>query len=529
MRIFRPSFVLSFAVKSFLLALTFAVAASLNAATAPLYRCPMHPSVTSDHPGKCTICGMELFAIDSSAPTDTSSVHLSPNQITTLGVETATIARQPLVRTLRVAGRIDDDDTRHRILAARVPGRVEKLHINFVGASVEAGAPLATIYSPEMLSAQRVYVERLKAGAPAYSTAELSTAREQLQSLGLTPEDLAALEQKREPSATVIVRAPVAGTVVSKSVYEGQYVQAADRLFEISDFSQMWFVFDAYEQDIPWIQVGQSLELTTRAVPGEVIHTTIEFIDPNFNESTRTTKVRATLPNPHYSVGGVPHRLPHRVLAEGRVLVASPAVLAAPRSAILDAGRGPVAYIENAKGSYEPRSVQVGRSGDALVEVLSGLAEGDRVVTQGALLIDAQAQLTLAASPSAPTSASPTAPSVALNTLASTAIDAADALASDDYARYQKLFPTLSAAAMEFSALPALQLGTDIKSARRSFEPWSTSVADFLKPQRAALGVKIFQCPMSPVLKKGRWLQRTQPVKNPFFGSAMPDCGEEIP
>ena len=508
-----------------------------------VYRCAMHPWIKSDHPGKCTICGMDLALVAAGTTMEVEGVvALSRSSISAIGVESSAIARQPLLRTLRVNGRIEDNDTRHRILSARVPGRVEKLSINFIGAPVEAGAPLATIYSPEMLTAQRVFLERLKAGAPAYSAAEQSATREQLQMLGLTAADIVQLEQTREPSANVIVRAPVSGTVVAKAVYEGQYVQPSDRLFEIADFSSMWFVFDAYEQDIPVLQIGQQLEITTRAVPGEVIHATIEFIDPNFDATTRTTKVRATLPNPHYSVGGEPHRLPHRVLAEARVLVESPAVLAAPRSSVLDAGLGPVAYVDLGNGNYAQRKLQLGRRGDSLVEVLDGLKEGERVVTTGALLIDAQAQLARGANSRAgprpapstlerrsETGATPNIATDKFSVLAAAAVDAADALASDDFARYQKLFASLAPAAAPFASLPKIELGDSLKAARRSFEPWSTAVADLLKPQRAQLGLKIFQCPMAPVLGKGRWVQRSQPLKNPFYGSAMPDCGEEIP
>ncbi len=513
-----------------------------RAAASHVFQCPMHPWIKSDHAGTCTVCGMELVELAPTARTPEGVVALPASSLTAIGVETTTVARQPLLRTVRVNGRIDDDDTRHRILSARVPGRVEKLGIDYVGAEVAAGAPLATIYSPEMLTAQRVYLERLKAGAPAYSSADLSAAREQLQLLGLTADDLAQLDQTRTPSAIVVVRAPSAGTVVSKSVYEGQYVQASDRLFEIGDFSRMWFVFEAYEQDIPWIHIGEKIEVTTRAVPGEIIHTTVEFIDPNFNETTRTTRVRATLPNPHFSVNGEPHRLPHRVLAEGTVLVESPAVLAAPRSAVLDSGRGPVAYVALGDDQFEQRVLTLGRRGDSLVEVLSGLKENENVVTTGALLLDAQAQLVREASThdqatamTMPSTYSPKgmaatpAPTDKFSALAVAALDAADALASDDFARYQKLFPSLAPAADRFPNLPKLTLGDSLKAARRSFEPWSTAVADVLKPQRTQLGLKIFQCPMAPVLGKGRWVQRSQPVKNPFFGAAMPDCGEEVP
>jgi Cu(I)/Ag(I) efflux system membrane fusion protein len=511
---------------------------------AHVFQCPMHPWIKSDHTGKCTVCGMDLVELAATTNTPEGVIALPASSITAIGVETTTVARQPLLRTVRVNGRIEDDDTSHRILSARVPGRVEKLFVNYVGAAVEANAPLATIWSPEMLTAQRVFVERTKSGDAAFTGSERAAAREMLQQLGLSPTDLAELEKSLAPSPYVTVRAPGAGTVVAKSVYEGQYVQASDRLFEIADFSRMWFVFEAYEQDIPWIKIGQQIEITSRSVPGEVIHTTVEFIDPNFSEASRTTRVRATLPNPHFSVNGEPHRLPHRVLAEGVVLVESPAVLAAPRSAVLDSGRGPVAYVALGNGQFEQRALKLGRRGDALVEVLAGLKESEAVVTTGALLLDAQAQLTREAAgnrpdgragPLGPPKMSEGAPSGrALPTdkfsvLAAAALDAADALASDDFARYQKIFPSLAPASAAFPTLPKLVLGDALKSARRSFEPWSTAVADLLKPQRAQLGLKVFQCPMSPVLGKGRWVQRSQPIKNPFFGAAMPDCGEEVP
>ncbi len=499
-------------------------------ARAPVYQCPMHPWIKSDHAGKCTVCGMDLVATGAPTVAPEGVVALSPTSVNVLGVQSVPVARQPLTRTLRVTGRIDDDDTRHRILSARVPGRVEKLFINFVGAPVEAGAPLATLWSPEVLTAERVFVEHLKAGSLVFTVSELSAAREQLQQLGLSEADIARLEQTREPSAIVTVRAPSAGTVVSKSVYEGQYVQTSDRLFEIGDFSRMWFVFDAYAQDIPWLHVGQTVEVTTRAVPGEVISAPIEFIDPNFDEMRQSTRVRAVLPNPHYNVAGVAHNLPHRVLAEGRVLIETPAVLAAPRSAILDSGTGPVAYVDLGNHAYAVRPLKLGRVGDGLVEILAGLAEGENVVTEGNLLIDAQAQLTREANSVAPAPAAPVAAptEAALVALANAAVDAADALASDDFVRYEKLLPAATAAARGF-ALPTLTLGTSLKEARRSFEPWSTAVADLVHPHHDRLGLKIYQCPMSPVLHQGRWLQRSAPLKNPFFGSAMSDCGEEIP
>jgi Cu(I)/Ag(I) efflux system membrane fusion protein len=210
-------------------------------------------------------------------------------------------------------------------------------------------------------------------------------------------------------------------------------------------------------------------------------------------------------------------------------------------------------YVDLGNRTFAQRPLRLGRRGDNLVEILSGLDEGDQVVTTGALLVDAQAQLAREASAHSPTpantegppspagktpvrneAAAPSIPTVVdvsadpLASLAAVAVEAVDALATDDYARYQKIFSAMAGTAKTFPALPALELGTDLKTARRSFEPWSTAVADLLKPHRAHLGLKIFQCPMSPVSHTGRWVQRSEPLKNPFFGSTMADCGEEV-
>ena len=308
-----------------------------------------------------------------------------------IGYELYKLTRQPLVRTLRVSGRVEDDITRHRVLAARVPGRIEKLNINFTGQAVVKGEAIATIYSAEMLTAQRTYVEHLGAGK-AFPASEIAGVREKLLVLGLTAEDIADLEKERQPSATVVVRAPSDGTVIDRFAYEGQYVAAGDRIVETGDFTKMWFLFDVYEPDMALLQVGQLVDVTTDAIPGEILTEPISFIDPNFNEATRSTKARVQLNDIHFQVDDQHLYMPHRVVATGRVRLPAPVVLALPKTAILDSGSGPVAYVELGGGGYERRKLVLARRGDDLVEVLAGVAVGDKVVTRAALLLDAQAQ-----------------------------------------------------------------------------------------------------------------------------------------
>ncbi|HWA28680.1 MAG TPA: efflux RND transporter periplasmic adaptor subunit [Lacunisphaera sp.] len=546
-------------MKIFLALLSLAFATLVAAAEpghdhATLYQCPMHPWIKSDQPdAKCTICGMALVAATnagaSGQPLDPNLVTLTPGQIAVTGVKTAAVTRGPLVRTLRVNGVIDDDETRHRILAARVPGRVEKLHVNYVGAEVREGEPLAAIYSPEMLTAQRTYVERLRAGSAAFTVSQRAEARERLLELGLTEEEIGILEKTLEPTAMVNIRAPMSGTVVSRAAYEGQYVETNDRLFEIGDFSRMWFVFDVYEPDLAWVKPGQTVELSLASLAGRILTAPLTFIDPNLNETTHTAKARVVLDNSDRA-------LRHRQTGIAGVKVETPEVLLAPRTAVLQHLGHPVVYVERGDHTYAAREIKLGRFGDTHAEVIAGLAEGDRVVIEGALILDGQAQLAHAAiggdhdnretTPSRVSAAEPDLSAsayAALKALAYAGADAAAALAKDDLPAYREILPALRAdlgAYLSHHAPAArgplaefknsLVDGPDLRAARRAFEPFSTALVDIVRLQHVQHreSLHAFECPMTPVLGTGRWLSRAADIRNPFFGSAMLECGEEL-
>jgi len=539
----------------------------------------MHPWITSDKPGRCTICGMPLVLVtlddeeeedaltgsEGSAPL----IALTAAQHSVSGIQTATVVRGTLTRTLRVNGTIEDDETRHRILAARVPGRVETLHINYVGAEVRAGEPLAELYSPEVLTAQRNYLEHLLAGEAFAATAR-SAARERLLELGLTADEIRTLETTRTASPTHTARAPLSGTVVARAAYEGQYVSVNDPLFELCDLSQLWFIFDLYEPDLAWVAVGQEVEVELPSLPGQVLRAPISFIDPNLDAVTRTARARVVLDNAQ-------GKLLRRQTATATVRAAYADRLLVPRSAVLQHSGEAIVFVEDAPRRYAARPVTLGRNGKSDVEILDGLSAGERVVVEGGLILDGQAQLAAVnathaakAKPAAhppimpphnmvPPLAPDARPSGvrqikesatpplneedrdALLTASLTAADAARALADDDLAAYQRLLPALRAAAHAYleaqsdnslaALTAALVEGSDLKSARDAFEPFSTAIADLARAAHLHHGkteLHIFQCPMTPVLGTGRWLSRSSELRNPFFGELMLECGEEI-
>lgn len=530
-----------------------ATAASAGERKILYYQSAMHPWIKSDKPGRCTICGMELTPVyEGEKGFDQAGgenvVALSQNQVQVLHVETAETRRQPLDRKLRVAGMIDDNATRHRILSAYVDGRIEKLHVNYIGAEVTEGQPLADFYSPTLLQAEREY--RQLSGELKSNTGL------RLRQMGLTKEQISALGSKPAEVLSSEILSPMTGTVVAQNVYEGQYVATGEKLFEIADFSTMWFMFRAYEMDMPWIEIGQTVRVTTPALPGKVFEGKVTFIDPNFDEATRSTKIRVELPNP--MVDGR-RTLLHRLYADGEVLVTIPPVLSVPRSAVIETGSEAVVYIDREGGAYERRTIKPGRRGDHLIEVLAGLSEGDRVVTNGNLLIDGQAEMnrsfmvgTEPAKPEAPPLAKLDGNQAkAISEFLTVADAMASTLAADDLAAFNKASEPAMAATETMTKtlvgrsdkLAALDEArhfhgfNDLAAARKAYHRFAQTAAAVLEPMRKVDGMprfRVWECPMADravpgVPQKARWLQTGErPGGNPYFGTEMLECGKEI-
>ncbi len=512
------------------------------------YQSAMHPWVKSDKPGRCTICGMQLTPVyegEKGLEAGGNVVSLSQSMVQVLHVQTVEARPRPLAKTLTFAGMVDDDARRHRIISAYVEGRVEKLFINHHGAEVVEGKPLAEIYSPTLLQAEREYRSL---------TGELRTnVALRLRQMGLSPKQIAALPQKPSDALTTEILSPVSGTVVNDEIFAGQYVTAGQKLFEIADFSTMWFVFRAYEQDIPWLKIGQAVEVTTPSVPGRIFTGTIGFIDPNFDPVTRATQVRVELPNP--LVDGN-RALLHRLYGDASVHLDAPEVLTVPRSAVMQTGPEAVVYVERDGGAYERKPVKLGRRGDEFVEVLSGVEKGDKVVTNGNLLIDGQAEMnrSFAPVPAMPSSALTVADQKAVESFVKAADAVAASLAKDDLAAFNLAGPAVMPATEALAAAlkghaelaPALKSlsdarhlhrAPDLAAARKMFHPFSTAAVALLEPMRKGdkpAAVEVFECPMVNKVvpgapKKGRWVQLAgTEIRNPYMGVEMSDCGAKV-
>ena len=326
-----------------------------------------------------------------------ATVELSPEEQRAAGVQTIEVRRRDLAGTLMLAGRVEEAETSLSTISARVGGRIDKLYLDFTGQSVHKGQPIALIYSPEVVSAAEEYrlalesLERLGSSALPDAQAqarELVTAsRRRLELWGLTAPQIREIEKSNEPGIHITIYAPAGGTVMERKVTEGQYVREGDPLYSITDLSTVWVKADVYESDLPMVRLGQAVEITAEALPGTPLSGRVSFIEPTLNPQTRTVPVRIQVLNPSlrlrpgmYARAMLQHSL-------GRNL------LAVPRTAVIDTGMKTLVYVAKGNGVFEGREVKLGPGGEEFRPVLTGLNEGERIVTQGSFLIDSQTRL----------------------------------------------------------------------------------------------------------------------------------------
>jgi RND family efflux transporter MFP subunit len=429
------------------------------------YTCGMHPSVkvsVEDWEAgneKCPICNMDLVPVykevGAASTADTHSEHempapeitLSPRAQALAQVETGEVGFHQLFKEIDTVGQLVWDERRLAYVAAWVPGRLDRLYVNFTGTVVDKGRPLAEIYSPQLLTTQEEFLlaaetrDRLRQGpdqeAAEHADSLVDAARKRMQLWGISENQIRELEESRSAGTHMTIHAPIGGTVIHKNAFEGKYVQEGENLFQIADLSRLWMEAEIYEHDLAHVSVGQHVEMSTQAFPGETFHGEVAFIEPVVDPRTRSVKARVDVPNqqrrlkPGMYMNAVISVHVHEGIAApdrdvwictmcpevredepgecpecGMDLIKKPAetagsVLAVPREAVLDTGVRRIVYVEHEPGSYMAHEVVLGPEAVAVVDgrrmrfyaVKAGLEEGMRVVVRANFLIDSQSQI----------------------------------------------------------------------------------------------------------------------------------------
>jgi Cu(I)/Ag(I) efflux system membrane fusion protein len=366
------------------------------------WTCSMHPQVRAQEPGDCPICGMDLIPVEGAAGTmrdEGRRLTVTDAERKLMEISTTPVVRRHVDAEVRLVGVVAYDETSVSRIAAWVPGRIERLHVDYVGYVVAEREAMVDIYAPGLVASQeeliqaRQAVERSSSGDAASARRTLDAVRDRLGRWGLSPEQILEIEERGSPEERVTLLAPIGGTVVEKNVAEGMYVSTGTVIYTIADLSRVWVELAAYESDLAVLSEGDGVEFTTGAHPGITFEGAIAFIEPVLNPSTRTAVVRVEAEN---ASGKLKPEMFARALIRARVGSAEDAPLVIPASAPLLTGTRAVVYVEVPGAeipTYEGRDVTLGpRAGDYYV-VASGLAEGERVVTEGNFKIDSALQI----------------------------------------------------------------------------------------------------------------------------------------
>jgi Cu(I)/Ag(I) efflux system membrane fusion protein len=393
---------------------------------AHVYHCPMHPQIVQDHPGECPICGMNLVLRPETPPAPPqrdgglpglAAIELPLDRIQTIGVRTRTVKRQPLPGGVRTVGVVEANERGLAKIAPRFSGFIEQLFVAETGQVVKAGQVLATIFSPEILQAQQelLTAQGWKSTPGAASPTPhrealddlLGDARHRLELLGISPAEIDAIAKSGRVQRAIPLRSPVSGHVIAKTAVAGMNVAAGAELFAIADLSTVWVIADVYEADLARVRIGQPARFSPSASPELSIAGKVKFLAPTLDPASRTLRVRLELPNRIGVTGG---GFTLRPGMYGSVALDLPgrSGLLAPAEALVDTGELRYVFVARPGGRFEPRAVTVGaRAGDE-VELLTGVREGEDVVTTANFLIDSESRLRAAlAGRSQPTSSAP--------------------------------------------------------------------------------------------------------------------------
>jgi Cu(I)/Ag(I) efflux system membrane fusion protein len=359
-----------------------------------IYTCSMHPQIRQNEPGLCPICAMDLVPMttlqEQGDDIDPNEIQMTESAIKLADVQTAIVKRGVPEKSVHLLGKVKADERNIAQLTARFGGRIEKLFINYKGQNVKKGQKLGTIYSPDLITAQKELLEAIKyiRTNPSFYKAS----RSKLKLWDLTDEQIDAIENKGEPKLYFDILSPISGTVTKRQVAVGDYVKKGTALFEVIDLTKVWVMFDAYESDLPWIKHGDNINFTLQSLPGKIYSEIVSYIDPFIDAATRVAQVRVEISNPNLSLK--PEMFANGILVSN--IAENSNELLIPKSAILWTGKRAVVYVKipNRKiPSFLYREIVLGPEAGNFYVVVEGLSEAEEIAVNGVFKIDASAQL----------------------------------------------------------------------------------------------------------------------------------------
>jgi len=357
-----------------------------------IWTCSMHPQIKQPEAGKCPLCGMDLIPLETNnSGADPNAIVMSENALKLANIQTMVVGAGAVSKEIRLNGKIQFDERKTFAQTTHIPGRIERLTINFTGEKVSKGQTIAVVYSPEIVTAQDELLQ-------AYSIKNLQpalfeAAKQKLRNWKISDNTISRIISSGKPFQQFPITADVSGIVITKKVNLGDYVERGMSLYEIADVSSLWVLFDVYESDLKWVKVDDKVNYSIASLPGETFEGIISFLDPIINSQTRVSTARVEVENTKGFLK--PEMFVNGVLKNDSSATQSKEIII-PKSAIMWTGERSIVYIKNiidSKISFQLKEVILGTStGDSYV-IKDGLASGEEIVINGTFTVDAAAQL----------------------------------------------------------------------------------------------------------------------------------------
>lgn len=537
-----------------------------------VYTCSMHPSVRQSEPGNCPICGMELIPANQESSAEAAGpyeMQMTEAATRLAQVQTTEVVKKVATQKIRMPGKVVVDERKTASISAQFPGRIEQLYIDFTGQQVSKGEKLASIYSPQLVTAQKELLEAAKRKET--NPTLYRAARKKLELWELPKSTINEVEQSGNIQTTVDIVSPVDGVVTDRKVAREDYVNTGSLMYRIANLSTVWVMFDAYESDLAGLRTGDQVSFSVQAYPGETFKAEVTYIDPILDPQSRTANIRAEAEN-------TDGQLKPQMLAEGIIssnVEGGKEQILVPKSAVLWTGERSVVYVQKPNTSqptFEFREVILGqRVGDQYV-VKSGVEPGEEVVTHGNFKIDSAAQLAGKASmmnqnpdgskpaghdhgsmemegetSKADNTEEPHQHAEHLDTLVKSYLNMKSALANDSFDKAQSQLVDFRVEVTQSAAMnnhpehsemhrkhhaamvEAVNSGSNaktLKQLRSAFIAISDNLVNAVENQGFDKQELYLQyCPMADNKKGATWISKNKKISNPYMGQRMSTCG----
>ena len=516
-----------------------------------IWTCSMHPQIRQNEPGDCPICGMDLIPLDQEHDSDIDpmAISMSPTAMQLASVSTAVVGAMDPVKLVRLNGKVQSDERLVSSQSSHIPGRVEKLLLNFTGEYVKQGQVIASVYSPELVTAQEELFEAQKIQE---SQPQLfSAAKEKLKNWKLSENQIDQILLSGTSKEIFDVQADMSGYVIKKMVNPGDYILKGEAIYEIADLSKVWVLFDVYESEMPWIKENDKVQFSFTSLPGESFTGTISFLDPVINPKTRVAKARVEVINREL-------RLKPEMFASGMVeakLLKKTNAIVIPKTAVMWTGKRSVVYVKSSTDqgvNFILRDVTLGPDLGGSFIVEEGLQLGEEIAINGTFSIDAAAQLagkpSMMNRPETKTMDVPLAFREQITALMNVYFEVKNALVEDNgpaaggaaikmegvldevnmgllegssHDKWMELRRQLSEAGAQITKTD------DIEVQREHFQVLSEAVLEVTEYFGLDFDTVYKQfCPMAFDDEGAHWLSESEHILNPYFGASMLNCGE---